>query len=92
MRDFLETIFSYAIALLRLIFITAITFLGGLHMILFNSVEVCNVMMYSLPLRKDRKNLAYIDKLNMSNIDLMQPPNFIPDEDFGEDEGLQGEE
>jgi hypothetical protein len=46
---------------------------NGLQQILFNRVEICNVGFSYLPLRKDRENISYINKLNLGNTDLIKP-------------------
>lgn len=73
-QDFFKVLWSYIVALLRLLNWTAIFFFAGLQRTLFMRSEVSSVEFGVLPLRCDMEdadnNLAYIDKLCMENPDL----------------------
>jgi len=91
MRDFFDTLLSYVIATVRLFILTLIALLNGLHQIIFNRVEICNLSFHFLPLRKDRENISYINKLNMNNTDLIYPSyageEEFDDSDLGDEDG-----
>ena len=69
-----RVLWSYIIALLRLLNWTAIFFFAGLQRTLFMRSEVSSVEFGVLPLRCDMEDtddkLAYIDKLCLENPDL----------------------
>ena len=93
--DYLKTIGSYVIAILRLFFWPIIVFLLGLQQTLFNRVEIAGVELKGLPLRCDRDGmldkLSYVDKLCAENPDLasldpdMLEPNDEEDLDDNEE-------
>ena len=85
MKEFFDNVLSYLIAVIRLIFLVLIMLVNGLQQILFNRVEICNVGFSYLPLRKDRENISYINKLNLGNTDLVRPYP-MPEDDFGDDD------
>jgi hypothetical protein len=89
MRDFIELFVSYIVAVSRLLLLTLLCFISGMHQIIFNRVEVCNVGLYYLPLRFDRDKISYINNLNMSNLYLIQP---YEDENYEEGEDFQDEQ
>lgn len=100
-KRFFQVLFSYLIALARLVIWTILFFFTGLQRTLFMRCEVASAELRILPLRCDLEDtdekLAYIDKLCSENPDLME----LADEEAGmylnnEDDGLdypeEGEE
>lgn len=83
LESFLKVLFSYLIALGRLLVWTIIFFFTGLQRTLFMRSEVVCVEFKVTPLRCDMeeadKNLAYIDKLCLENPDLIEA---VEDEDL----------
>ena len=81
--------FSYLVAISRLILWTILLFFSGLQRILFLRNEVVSVDFKVIPLLCDRKDtkekLAYIDKLCMENPDLAEISEEVMDEDNFED-------
>ena len=81
--------FSYLVAISRLILWTILLFFSGLQRILFLRSEVVSVDFKVIPLLCDRKDtkekLAYIDKLCMENPDLAEISEEVMDEDNFED-------
>ena len=82
-EDFLKVLWSYTVALARLIVWTIVFFFSGLQRTLFMRSEVVSVEFRVTPLRCDMeeadKNLAYIDKLCLENPDLVEA---VEDEDL----------
>lgn len=71
-----KVLWSYIVALARLIVWTLVFFFSGLQRTLFMRSEVVSVEFRVTPLRCDMeeadKNLAYIDKLCLENPDLVE--------------------
>ena len=74
LKRFFKVLFSYLIAVARLLVWTTIFFFTGLQRTLFMRSEVVSVEFKVTPLRCDMEeadsNLAYIDKLCLENPDL----------------------
>ena len=89
MKDFIENVISYIIAILRFLFLLIIMLLNGLQQIIFNRIEICNIGFSYVPIRKDRDKISYINKLNLENVDLIKPYN-ISEDDNGDnlEEGI----
>ena len=72
--SFLYLMYSYIVALCRLVLWTILMFFSGLQRTLFMRSEVVSVEFRVIPLLCDRKDtkdtLAYIDKLCMENPDI----------------------
>ena len=94
--DFFKVLFSYIIALARLIVWTAVFFFSGLQRTLFMRSEIVGVDFRVMPLRCDTEDvnnkLSYLDKLCIENPDLVGMEDdeipfddIIEDEDNGED-------
>ena len=98
---FFKVIWSYIVAIARLIVWTCIFFFSGLQRTLFMKSEVIGVDFRVLPLRCYREELddklAYLDKLCIENPDLIGMEDEIPfdevvteEEDNGsEDDGFE---
>lgn len=95
LKRIFSVVFSYVIAICRLIIWTILFFFSGLQRTLFMRSEVASVDFKVLPLRCDMEDtdekLAYLDKLCLENPDLMQVVEEeivedSEDEDDGEDE------
>ena len=95
-RDFFKVLFSYTIALARLVVWTAVFFFSGLQRTLFMRSEIVGVDFRVMPLRCDAEDvnnkLSYLDKLCTENPDLIGMEDdeipfddIIEDEDNGED-------
>ena len=86
---FFYLMFSYLVAISRLILWTILLFFSGLQRILFLRNEVVSVEFKVIPLLCDRKDtkekLAYIDKLCMENPDLAEISEEVMDEVMNED-------
>lgn len=88
MKDKIELVGSWCIAVVRLILVCFILLVEGLHHIFFSRNEICGVILRVLPIRVDRDKIAYMDNLAMNNLDLMATQNEI---EFSEDDGSDGE-
>ena len=96
-KEFLSAFMSVVIAILRLLFLAVGLIATGLHIILFNRMEICNIEMKGLAWRCDREKMAdqmsFVDKICIENPDLLdyaeqqanEPPQDIDDDE--EDEG-----
>jgi hypothetical protein len=86
---FCKVFWSYVVALARLIIWTFIFFFTGLQRTLFMRSEIVEVDFKVMPLRCDMEaiddKMAYIDKLYMSNPDMIEG---IPEEDMPFDDLL----
>ena len=83
LKGFFKVLFSYVIALARLVVWTFVFFFTGLQRTLFMRSEIVCVEFKVTPLRCDLEevdqNLAYLDKLCVENPDLAC---LVEDEDF----------
>ena len=97
MSGFWSAVRDIIIAILRLFMLQIILLFTGLNHILFNRVEVANVVLSLIPQRRDRDKLSFVDDLKANNFDLLKntplPPadcsNFEEDdedEDFDDDD------
>jgi hypothetical protein len=94
---FCKVVWSYFVALARLVVWTAVFFFSGLQRTLFMRSEIVGVDFKVMPLRCYREDfdekLAYLDKLCIENPDLIGMEDdeipfddIIEDEDNGEDD------
>lgn len=89
---FFKVLWSYVVAVSRLIIWTIILFFTGLQRTLFMRSEIVGVEFKVIPLMCDREEfddkLAYLDKLCIENPDLMGIEDDVPFDDLmmGEDE------
>ena len=80
-------IWSIFVAITRLLFLTFNMLISGLHLIIYNKIEICNVEMQGLPWRCDRdkmnEQISFVDKLYRDNPDLIDPEDLhdLPPED-----------
>lgn len=85
-QKFLKVLWSYIVALARLVIWTIILFFSGLQRTLFTRSELIGVDMKLAPLRCDMEDvdekLAYIDKLCIENPDLAEMAENAYLEDF----------
>lgn len=87
--NFFRILFSYIIALTRLVVWTVVFFFSGLQRTLFMKSEITGVDFRVMPLRCDAEDvnnkLSYLDKLCMENPELV---DIIDEEDipFGEED------
>ena len=84
LNELAGNIWSIAIAILRLLFLTCNMLISGLHIVLFSKTEICNVEMQGLPWRCDRdkmnEQISFVDKLYRDNPDLVDiDPEHIED-------------
>lgn len=74
-KEFLNSCISALIAVLRLLFLAVGLIASGLHIILFNRMEICNIEMKGLAWRCDREKMAdqmsFVDKVCLENPDLL---------------------
>jgi len=86
-KDFLKELFSICRALIRLILVTIIFFIDGVHCVVFARREICDYDYLYTYQNVDQDKLAYIDRLQ-SQVDgeVDMEEGFIIDEDYGEDE------
>ena len=85
-KEFLNAFISALIAIIRLFFLAVGLIASGLHIILFNRMEICNIEMKGLAWRcdreKDMQNMAFIDKMVLENPDLLDyADGQVPDDD-----------
>lgn len=89
-QKFLKVLWSYVVAISRLIIWTIILFFSGLQRTLFTRSEIVGVDMKLMPLRCDMEDadekLAYIDKLCIENPDLAEMAEQAYLEDIKKDE------
>lgn len=87
---FFKVLWSYVVAVSRLIIWTIILFFTGLQRTLFMRSEIVGVEFKVIPLMCDREEfddkLAYLDKLCIENPDLMGIEDDIPFDDLMMDE------
>ena len=87
---FFKVLWSYIVAVSRLIIWTIILFFTGLQRTLFMRSEIVGVEFKVIPLMCDREEfddkLAYLDKLCIENPDLMGIEDDIPFDDLMMDE------
>ena len=87
---FFKVLWSYIVAVSRLIIWTIILFFTGLQRTLFMRSEIVGVEFKVIPLMCDREEfddkLAYLDKLCIENPDLMGIEDDIPFDDIMMDE------
>ena len=87
---FFKVLWSYVVAVSRLIIWTIILFFTGLQRTLFMRSEIVGVEFKVIPLMCDREEfddkLAYLDKLCIENPDLMGIEDDIPFDDIMMDE------
>lgn len=87
---FFKVLWSYVVAVLRLIIWTIILFFTGLQRTLFMRSEIVGVEFKVIPLMCDREEfddkLAYLDKLCIENPDLMGIEDDVPFDDLMMDE------
>lgn len=89
---FCKVVWSYFVALARLVVWTIILFFSGLQRTLFMRSEIVGVDFKVMPLRCDLEDanskLAYLDKLCIENPDLIgMEDDEIPFDDIIEDNG-----
>ena len=94
---FCKVVWSYFVALARLVVWTIILFFSGLQRTLFMKSEVVGVDFRVIPLRCYREDfdekLSYLDKLCIENPDLIgMEDDEIPFDDIIEDDEDNGEE
>ena len=86
-----NNIFSYGIAIARLLFWEVLLFFSGLQQILFTGTEICGIDLRGLPLRCDRDDIidkvSYMDKLKIENPDLA----IIDEEDLNDIDDINDE-
>ena len=96
--NFCKVLWSYIVALARLLVWTAVFFFSGLQRTLFMRSEVAGVDFKVIPLRCDRdeygEKLAYLDKLCIENPDLvgMEDDDEIPFDDMVSEEDTEIED
>lgn len=87
---FFKVLWSYVVAVSRLIIWTIILFFTGLQRTLFMRSEIVGVEFKVIPLMCDREEfddkLAYLDKLCIENPDLMGIEDDVPFDDLMMDE------
>lgn len=75
-KRFFSVLFSYIIALARLVVWTLVFFFSGLQRVLFTRAEIVSMNFAITPLRCDMEEtgekIAYLDKLCMDNPDLAE--------------------
>lgn len=90
-KEFLSSVISALIAISRLFFLTLSLLVNGLHIILFQRTEICNIEMKGRAWRCDEEKLmdkvSFIDKVCYENPELLDiAQNEAPTEEDGEDE------
>ena len=99
-KRFFSVLFSYIIAIVRLVIWTFVFFFSGLQKTLFTRSEVVSINYAVMPLRCDMEDtedkMAYLDKLCMGNPDLAdmigEEETEFPIDDIDFDDNDNGED
>lgn len=86
--DLIRFILSTIFATFRLLSLTFVLLVSGMHGIIFNRSEVVGVTMHTLPLSVDRDKVSYLDDLERRSSDATfgLPDNYMAPP-FREDDG-----
>lgn len=94
LREFLALLWQTFAALCRLLLLSIIFILNGVHQIIFNKNEVINVVLQVLPNNNERDKMSYIMSLVKNNVDLesgtpIPPQNSFDSAPFREDDDYE---